>query len=53
VGEIDKEEILILIDALDYRKTVKTAILERVAEMETGGEEEQGSTEEDKGQGDE
>lgn len=53
VGTINKEEILILIDALDYRKTVKTAILERVAEMETGGEEEQGSTEEDKGQGDE
>jgi hypothetical protein len=53
VGTIDKEEILILIDALDYRKTVKTAILERVAEIKTGGEEEQGSTEEDKGQGDE
>ena len=52
VGEIDKEEILILIDALDYRKTVKTAILERVAQLETGGEEEQGDNEEDKGQGD-
>jgi len=52
VGEIDKEEILILIDALNYRKTVKTAILERVAQLETGGEEEQGDNEEDKGQGD-
>jgi len=52
VGTINKEEILILIDALDYRKTVKTAILERVEQIETSGEEEQGDTKEDKGQGD-
>ena len=52
VGKIDKEETLILIDALETRKTVKTAILERVAQMETGGEEEQDNTEEDKGKGD-
>ena len=52
VGKIEKEETLILIDALETRKTVKTAILERVAQMETGGEEEHGNTEEDKGQGD-
>lgn len=52
VGEIEKEETLILIDALDTRKTVKTAILERVEQIETGGEEEHGDTKEDKGQGD-
>lgn len=49
VGEIEKEEILILIDALDTRKTVKTAIVARVKAMETG---EEGGKEEDKGQGD-
>lgn len=49
VGEIEKEETLILIDALDTRKTVKTAIIARVEEMETG---EEGGKEEDKGQGD-
>lgn len=49
VGEIEKEETLILIDALDTRKTVKTAIIARVEAMETG---EEGGKEEDKGQGD-
>ncbi len=49
VSEIEKEETLILIDALDTRKTVKTAIIARVEEMETGKE---GSKEGDKGQGD-
>ena len=49
VGEIEKEETLILIDALDTRKTVKTAIVARVEEMGTGKE---GGKEEDKGQGD-
>lgn len=49
VGKINKEESLILIDALDVRKTVKTAIVERIKEMETGKED---GKEEDKGQGD-
>ena len=49
VGEIEKEETLILIDALDTRKTVKTAITARVEEMKTGKE---GGNKEDKGQGD-
>lgn len=49
VDAIEKEETLILIDALDTRKTVKTAIVARVEEMEYGKE---GSGEEDKGQGD-
>ncbi len=49
VGEIEKEETLILIDTLDTRKTVKTAIIARVEEMETGKE---GGNKEDKGQGD-
>lgn len=49
VGEIEKEETLILIDTLDTRKTVKTAIIARVEQMETG---EEGGKEEDKGQGD-
>ncbi len=49
VGEIKKEETLILIDTLDTRKTVKTAIIARVEEMETGKE---GGNKEDKGQGD-
>lgn len=51
VGEIEKEETLILIDALDTRKTVKTAIMARVEQMETGKEED-GNTKEEKGQGD-
>ncbi len=46
VGEIEKEETLILIDALDTRKTVKTAIIARVNEMEELG------NKEEKGQGD-
>lgn len=49
VGKIKKEEALILIDALDTRKTVKTAIVERIKEMESEAE---GGTEEDEGQGD-
>lgn len=49
VGEIEKEETLILIDTLDTRKTVKTAIVARVEEMETGRED---GNKEDKGQGD-
>lgn len=44
VGAIEKEEILILIDALDTRKTVKAAIEEKVKAMKGGGE--------DKGKGD-
>jgi hypothetical protein len=49
VGKIEKEETLILIDALDTRKTVKTAIVEKIKEMES---ETEGGTEEDEGQGD-
>lgn len=49
VGEIETEEALILIDALDTRKTVKTAIAERIKEMQS---EVEGGTEEDEGQGD-
>lgn len=49
VGEIDTEETLILIDALDQRKTVKTAIAERIKEIQS---EVEGGTEEDEGQGD-
>ncbi len=49
VGEIEKEETLILIDALDTRKTVKNAIIARVEQMETG---EEGGNKEDEGQGD-
>lgn len=49
VGEIDTEEALILIDALDQRKTVKTAIAERIKEIQS---EVEGGTEEDEGQGD-
>jgi len=49
VGEITKEETLILIDALDVRKTVKTAIVERIKAMESDAA---GDTEEDEGQGD-
>lgn len=49
VGEIEKEELLILIDALDTRKTVKTAIIKRIEEMESGAVSDK---EEDKGQGD-
>ena len=45
VSVIEKEETLILIDALDTRKTVKTAIMERIKAMED-------SQEEDEGQGD-
>lgn len=45
VSGIEKEETLILIDALDTRKTVKTAIMERIKAMED-------SQEEDEGQGD-
>ena len=45
VRGIEKEETLILIDALDTRKTVKTAIIERIKAMED-------SQEEDEGQGD-
>jgi hypothetical protein len=40
VGVIEKEETLILIDVLDTRKTVKTAIAERVKAMNDGGEDE-------------
>lgn len=49
VGEIEKEELLILIDALDTRKTVKTAIIKRIEEMESDAE---SGKEEDEGQGD-
>ena len=49
VGEIKKEETLILIDTLDTRKTVKTAIMARVEEIKNGKE---GDNKEDKGQGD-
>ena len=49
MGEIEKEETLILIDALDTRKTVKNAIIARVEQMETG---EEGGNKEDEGQGD-
>lgn len=49
VGEIETEEALILIDALDQRKTVKTAIAERIKEIQS---EVEGGTEEDEGQGD-
>lgn len=49
VGEIETEEALILIDALDSRKTVKTAIEERIKEIQS---EVEGGTEEDEGQGD-
>ncbi|MCL5981733.1 MAG: hypothetical protein M1571_04300 [Firmicutes bacterium] len=40
VGAIDKEETLILIDVLDTRKTVKTAIREKVEAMKGGTEDE-------------
>lgn len=54
IAEIEKEETLILIDALDTRKTVKNAIMAKVEEMqvkeETGSEE--GGNKEDEGQGD-
>ena len=40
VGAIDKEETLILIDVLDARKTVKTAIREKVEAMKGGTEDE-------------
>lgn len=50
VGEIEKEETLILIDTLDTRKTVKTAIRARVEAMENS---EEGSQKEKEGQGDE
>ena len=40
VGAIDKEETLILIDVLDTRKTVKTAIREKVEAMKNGTEDE-------------
>lgn len=49
VGEIEKEETLILIDALDTRKTVKNAIVARVEQMEAS---EEGGNKEDEGQGD-
>lgn len=49
VGAIEKEETLILIDALDTRKTVKTAIVARVEAMEKA---EEGSQEKKEGQGD-
>lgn len=42
VGEIKKEETLILIDALDTRKTVKTAIVARVKDLEGGDKEDEG-----------
>jgi len=43
VGTIENEETLILIDALDARKTVKTAIIEKVKAMSNGeGEESKG-----------
>ncbi|MDD3229162.1 MAG: hypothetical protein PHE09_08075 [Oscillospiraceae bacterium] len=43
VGTIENEETLILIDALDARKTVKTAITEKVKAMGNGeGEESKG-----------
>lgn len=41
VGEIEKEETLILIDALDTRKTVRAAIIARVEEMEGGNKEDE------------
>ena len=40
VGAIDKEGTLILIDVLDTRKTVKTAIKEKVEAMKDGTEDE-------------
>ena len=49
VGAIEKEETLILIDTLDVRKTVKTAIVARVEAMEKA---EEGSQEKKEGQGD-
>lgn len=49
VGEIEKEETLIFIDALDARKTVKSAIIAKVQEMEKG---KNGNGEEDEGRGD-
>ncbi|MGI6498011.1 MAG: hypothetical protein ACOX0U_04205 [Oscillospiraceae bacterium] len=55
VAEIEKEETLILIDALDERKTVKRAIMAKVEEMQAKEEDdgEEGGNKEDEGQGDE
>lgn len=54
VAEIEKEETLILIDALDERKTVKRAIMAKVEEMQAKEENdgEEGGNKEDESQGD-
>jgi len=48
IEKVDTEEVLILIDAVDIRKTVKTAIVERVNQVKAEDEEKDEGEKEDK-----